>query len=256
MRVELLPSTLGARDAPAQFLTSILIGDRICLDAGSIGFHPDLGLQRRVRHVFISHSHLDHTASLPLLLDNTFGVDPAGIHVHASEAVERALREDIFNDRTWPDFLRISEEGPQRLLTLHRLVPGSPVEVEGVRITPVTVAHVVPTVGFIVDDGRSAIAVATDTGPSEALWEAANRIPHLAAVLLEVSFPEQLGWLATAAQHLTPRLFAGEIAKLRGDPEIYALHLKATHRDEIVAELAREGIDRLHILEAGRGYEF
>jgi ribonuclease BN (tRNA processing enzyme) len=256
MKVELLPSTLGSRDAPSQFLTSILIGDRICLDAGSVGFHPDLELQRRVRHVFISHSHLDHTASLPLLLDNVFGAHPEGVHVHASEAAEQALREDIFNNRTWPDFLRISDEGPQRLITLHRLVPGKTVEVEGVRVTPVTVAHVVPTVGFIVDDGRSAIAVATDTGPSDALWEAANRLPHLKAVLLEVSFPEQLGWLATVAQHLTPRLFAAEVAKLRGDPAIYALHLKATHRVEIIEELAREGIDRLQILEAGRVYDF
>lgn len=256
MKVELLPSTLGARDAPSQFLTSIRVGDHVCLDAGSVGFHPDLDLQRSIRHVFISHSHLDHIASLPLLVDNVFGTHPEGVHVHATEPVEDALRKDIFNDRTWPDFLRISDAGPKRLLTLHRLVPGRTVEVEGLRVTPVPVEHVVPTVGFVVDDGKSAIAVATDTAPSEALWEVANRSRHLKAVLLEVSFPEQLGWLAEAAQHLTPRLFAAEIAKLRGSPEIYALHLKATHREEIIAELSRAGIERLHILEAGRVYDF
>ncbi len=255
MRVELLPSTVGGAGASSQFLTSIRVGEHVCLDGGSVGFHPDLEMQRLIRHVFISHSHIDHTASLPLLLDNVFGAHPEGVHVHATEEVERALREDIFNDRTWPDFIRISDEGPQRLITLHRLEVGVPVEVEGLWILPVPVQHVVPTVGFIVDDGKSAIAVATDTGPSDALWEAANRIPHLKAVLLEASFPEQLSWLAEAAQHLTPRLFAAEVKKLHGKPEIYALHLKPTHREEIIGELEREGVERLQIMESGRAYQ-
>ena len=110
--------------------------------------------------------------------------------------------------------------------------------------------------GFIVDDGKSAIVVATDTGPSDRLWAAANAVDHLKAVFLEVSFPEQLEWLADAAQHLTPQRFAEEVRKLDGDPDLFALHLKATHRDEIIAELEKVGIDRLQIMEPGHVYEF
>jgi ribonuclease BN (tRNA processing enzyme) len=260
MRIELIPSAvgstaLGGSTGLAQFLTSIRIGDSICLDAGSIGYHADLDLQRSVRHVFLSHSHIDHTASLPMLLDNVFGVHPEGVHIYLTKEVETALREDLFNDRTWPDFIRISEEGPQPLLTLHRIEPDLPVVVEGITITPISVDHVVPTVGFVVDDGNSAIVVATDTGPSQTLWDVANAIPHLKAVLLEASFPEELSWLADVAKHLTPRLFAEEIGKLAGDPTLFALHLKATHRDEIIAELERAGVDRLVIMEPGTPYE-
>lgn len=260
MRVELMPSAFGTSGEPgsdeAQFLTSILVNDSICLDAGSIGFQHDLAVQRSVEHVFISHSHTDHTASLPMLLDNVFGVHPEGVHVHASKEVESALREDLFNDRTWPDFIRISEEGPQRLLTLHRLVPEKPVEIDGVRITPVPVDHIVPTVGYVVDDGESAIVIATDTGPSDRLWEIANAIPHLRAVFLEVSFPEELTWLADAAKHLTPKLFAEEVAKLTGSPELFVLHLKPTHREDILRQLGEHGIAKLHAMESGRGYTF
>ena len=259
MKIELLPSAIAAHTAgPAgvsQFLTSIRVGDSICLDAGAIGFHADLAVQRATRHVFLSHSHIDHTASLAMLLDNVFGVHPEGVNVYLTEEVETALREDLFNDRTWPDFIRISDEGPQRLLTLHRIEAGVPIEVDGVKITPIEVDHVVPTVGFVVDDGKSALVVATDTGPSESLWAAANALPHLKAVLLEASFPEQLSWLADVAKHLTPQLFAEEIAKLNGDPTLYALHLKATHREEIIEELERAGVDDLVIMEPGKAYE-
>ena len=261
MRIELIPSAVGCGNAAAasgavsQYLTSIRVNEAICLDAGAIGYHADLEVQKQVRHVFISHSHIDHVASLPMLLDNVFGAHPDGVHVYVTEHTEQALREDIFNDRTWPDFIRISEEGPQKLLTLHRIEPGKPVKVEGVTVTPIEVDHVVPTVGFLVDDGESAVVVATDTAPSDDLWKVANAVPHLKAVLLEASFPEELLWLADVAKHLTPRLFAEEITKLAGNPTLFALHLKATHREEIIAELERAGVDDLVVMEAGRGYE-
>jgi phosphoribosyl 1,2-cyclic phosphodiesterase len=81
MKVELVPSAVGGGTAAAsasvsQYLTSIRINDSICLDAGSIGFHADLEVQRAIRHLFLSHSHIDHIASLPMLLDNVFGEHP------------------------------------------------------------------------------------------------------------------------------------------------------------------------------------
>jgi ribonuclease BN (tRNA processing enzyme) len=260
MKVELVPSAVGGGTAAAsasvsQYLTSIRINDSICLDAGSIGFHADLEVQRAIRHLFLSHSHIDHIASLPMLLDNVFGEHPEGVCVHAGAETEAALREDIFNDRTWPDFIRISEQGPVRLLDLQRLEAGRPVEIDGVQVTPIPVEHIVPTFGFLVDDGRSAVLIATDTAPCAALREAANAVPHLKAVVLEASFPEKLLWLADASMHLTPRLFAEEIAQFAGDPTFFAVHLKATHRDEIIRELDDAGVGDVVVMEAGHSYE-
>jgi len=255
LKIELISSAVGSGELSSQFLTSIRVNDSVCLDAGSIGFHAEISVQKQIRHVFISHSHIDHTASLPILLDNVFGAHPEGVAIYASAEVELALREDMFNDRTWPDFFRISDESPKQLLTFHRLLPNSPVQVEGLKITPISVDHVVPTFAFIIDDGITAAVVATDTGPCESLWPHANAIPHLNAVFLEASFPEELSWLAGTTKHLTPTLFSKEIKKLTGDPQIFALHLKATHRREIIAQLDKAGVDQIIIMEPDKIYE-
>lgn len=62
---------LGCSGAIAQGCrtTSFLLGDDLLVDAGTgVG---DLSLEQmaRIDHVLLSHSHLDHVASLPLLLD-------------------------------------------------------------------------------------------------------------------------------------------------------------------------------------------
>lgn len=56
-----------ARDART---TSFLLDDRILIDAGTgVG---DLTLEEmlRIEHVFLTHSHLDHIAALPLMIDS------------------------------------------------------------------------------------------------------------------------------------------------------------------------------------------
>jgi phosphoribosyl 1,2-cyclic phosphodiesterase len=63
MKVELLPSSIPATEA--QFLVSFLVNDMVAVDAGPLGLLSDLARQERVRHVFITHEHLDHIATLP-----------------------------------------------------------------------------------------------------------------------------------------------------------------------------------------------
>ena len=52
--------------------TTLLIDDDIIIDAGTgLG---DLNLQSMasIRHIFITHSHLDHITSIPFLVDTLF----------------------------------------------------------------------------------------------------------------------------------------------------------------------------------------
>ena len=256
MRLQLLPSVTGASASSLQHHTSILVNDSICLDAGSIGFHHDLKLQHRVRHLFLSHSHIDHLASLPTFLDTQFGTFEEGVNLYAGEEVVQCLREDIFNDRLWPDFIRISQDGPKPLLKLMPLLPGVPVEVDGVRITPVALDHLVPTVGFILEEGDTAAAFVSDTGPTEEIWQRCRELKGLKTVMVESAFPEELSWLAEAAEHLTPKLLEAELAKLdRPDCRLLAVHLKPSHRDVLVTELAALDIDLLEVMEPGLTYE-
>jgi ribonuclease BN (tRNA processing enzyme) len=255
VKITLLPSSLGTdADCSLQYLTSFLINDTLAIDAGSLGFVRKPGEQARIKHVLLSHSHMDHLASLPILLENVYG-DPTVVTVHASEWVLNCLQSDLFNDRLWPDFIRLSRKG-EALLNTAVLNPFVPVHLDGLTITPVPVDHVVPTFGFIVEDGSVAVAISGDTGPTEEIWRRANALPNLKAVFLEVAFPNAMAGLAATAKHHTPRSAADEIRKLRLPVPVFAYHIKARFREQVVKELQELGLPNLMITQADRAYLF
>lgn len=177
MRVLLVPSSIpAAGEGPSQYLISYLINDTLAVDAGSLGVYGTPQSQARVRHVLISHTHIDHTATLPIFLENAYEAKADCVTLHAEGAVLESLQSDTFNDRVWPDFVALSD-GPAPFLKLSRLEPGRPVVLEGLTITPVAVSHVVPTLGFLVEDDESAVLIASDTGPTDDLWRLANSSP-------------------------------------------------------------------------------
>lgn len=254
MKVELLPSLLGGGAAHQQYLTTFVINDRIAIDAGALGL-IDLERQLKIEHIFISHSHIDHIASLPIFLENVYTEDASCVSIHASESVVKCLSEDLFNDRVWPDFIRLSKQHPP-FMEIRPLAAEQTFETGDLRITAVAVHHVVPTLGYIVEDSDSAIVIASDTAPTERLWELANRLPTLKAVFLECSFPNSFEWLAEEAQHMTPKRFATQAARLEREVPMYAIHIKPRSHREIVGELSALNIAGLEIGEAGRAYEF
>jgi ribonuclease BN (tRNA processing enzyme) len=240
---------------PRQFLTSYLLNETVALDAGCLGLHRTPREQARVRHILLSHTHLDHLASLPMLLDNTYQSGSGCVTVYGNDAVLDCLRRDVFNDRLWPDFIRLSGERPP-FLRLERLEPGRPVEVEGLRITPVPVDHAVPTLGFLVEAGSAAVLFPSDTGPTEAIWQRANATANLRAVFLEATFPQAMAGLAEVSRHLTPPLFAAEVRKLRRPARLIAVHISPRFYSEVVDELQALGLPNLEIGQPGKTYEF
>jgi ribonuclease BN (tRNA processing enzyme) len=256
MRVTLVPSCITSEgEEPSQYLISYLINETLAIDAGSLGIHGSPRKQAAVRHVLISHTHIDHTATLPIFVENAYEARSDCVTVHGSDPVLESLRRDIFNDRTWPDFVALSN-GAFPFLRLERLEPGRPVELEGLRITPIPVNHVVPTLGFLIEDERAAVLIASDTGPTETLWEHANASPKLKAVYLEAAFPNALGRLAESSKHLTPALFGREAAKLTRPATIVAVHIKARYREQVLGELHELGLPNLEIGVLGKPYEW
>lgn len=256
MKIMLVPSSVSAPgEVQGQFLTSILINDTLAIDAGCAGLYQTAKDQERLKHILISHSHIDHLGSLPILLDNVFDPTPESVTVHGSEAVLECLRKDIFNDRVWPDFIALSR--PQaRFVKLETLYPGKTVELEGLRITPVSVDHPVPTMGFVVEDQTSAVVFSSDTGPTDELWQVANTKPNLKAVFLEATFPTALSWLARESKHLTPPQFAQECRKLTRPVTVIAVHIKPRYYAQVVAELQALGLPNLVIGKPGVPYVF
>ena len=253
MKIELVPSSVPASDW--QFLTSYLVDDVVAIDAGSVGFLADLDRQRRVRHVFITHEHLDHIASLPILLDNAFAPGPDCVELLAAPDVLDFIHQDLFNGRVWPDFFTLSA-GPDRFVRATPLEPLRTVSRCGLAITAVPVSHCVDTLGLIVDDGRVAVAFPSDTGPTDELWRRLIDCDRLRAVFLEVSFPNALAGLAAKTGHHCTATFAAEIRKLPRDVRWIVVHRKPGHAGQIARELEDLGLPHVELVRPGVEYTF
>jgi ribonuclease BN (tRNA processing enzyme) len=117
-------------------------------------------------------------------------------------------------------------------------------------VTAVRVNHIVPTAGFIVRQGDSALLYSGDTSETRRIWEVATKEPRLKAAFIETSFPNDFRDLAKVTGHLTPEMFAREFAKLgRPDLPVYIYHIKPSYRHVIAAELKRLNLPNLHVLE-------
>ena len=91
-------------NVPEHGMTSFLVNDSVCLDAGWVSGALSLREQVKVKDVIISHSHLDHTCSLPFLIDNNFSAPGFTLRIYAIPEVIASMKNHLFNNHTWPDF--------------------------------------------------------------------------------------------------------------------------------------------------------
>jgi ribonuclease BN (tRNA processing enzyme) len=254
MKIRVLPSS-PREPGRLHYLTTFLLNGEVAIDAGCLGTFATPSEQGRVRDVFLTHSHADHTAALPLYLENVIEEGRDGPTVHASAFTLASLRQDVFNHRVWPNFVEL-EIGDRRLVHLQQLEPERPVTVRGLTFTPVEVNHPVPTFAYVVEDAKSAVIFSGDTGPTTRLWELARTKKNLRAVFLECSFADERSDLARRSGHLTPTTFLRELIKLdRKDVLVFAFHLKPRWRDTIVSQLAALKLKNVAVAELDREYE-
>ena len=241
--------------ASRQYVSSYLVNDNVAIDAGCLGLCGSPHDQERVRHVLLTHAHADHTASLPFFIENVWTPSPDCPTLYGSAETLATVRRSIFNDEVWPDFVAMSEGMPP-FVRVQTVQPEVPINVGGLTITPVKVNHTVPTLGYVVQDGRSAVIFAGDSGPTNRIWEVAREVPHLKAVFLEASFPNRMKEIAEAAMHLTSEMFGREAAKVPAGVKIIAVHMKVRYRDEITRELQALRLPCLEIGECHQDYVF
>ncbi len=251
MRIRLLDSTCGTGHRRPQYATTFLVNDTLAIDCGALGFWGTADDQTRVRNVLITHTHADHIASLPIFVENAYVPGQPPIRVWGSDHVLASLRGDVFNDRVFPNLLALpSPEQP--FATLCRLSPEEPIEIDGVRITPVPLDHPVPTFGMVLDADGLSVGIVSDTAPTRRIWEVLNTRPNLRAVYLEATFPNEMRDLARVSCHLTPELFGAELRKLRSQPAVVAVHLKARYHERVAAEIASLGLANVRIADPTR----
>ena len=142
--------------------TSFLVDDDVLIDCGTgVGDLP-LDALLKIDHVFLTHAHLDHIASLPLLIDAVCNLRTVPLTVHATPETIRILHSHVFNWLVWPDFSSI----PDRHQPFMRFQPMKVNETTrlGARsITALPARHTVPTVAYCLDSGEGKLVFSGDT---------------------------------------------------------------------------------------------
>ncbi|MBI3771320.1 MAG: 3',5'-cyclic-nucleotide phosphodiesterase [Gammaproteobacteria bacterium] len=217
--------------------TSLLVDDDVLIDAGSGVGDLTLDEMAGIRHIFLTHTHLDHVAFLPLLVDSIFERIHEPVVVHGLPETIKGIQDHIFNWVIWPDFSKLpTRERPVMRFQVER--SGSICTVGGRRFELIPVNHIVPTVGYRVESaaGKS-FAFSGDTANNDTFWDALNVHGRLDLLLLEVAFSNEDEALSRVARHYCAKTLAEDIHKLKLDPDIYLTHHKPDAEKSILKEV-------------------
>lgn len=232
--------------------SGILINENLILDAGSIATSIDVSEQEKITNILLSHSHFDHIKGLPFLADNLWGRITRPIVIMGIKETIDSIKNHLLNDSVWPDITKIPSSG-EPIYRLVELKEGQKIHVGRLEITPIRVNHVVPTVGYIIDNGSSTVVYSGDTYKTEEIWKEASRRDNLKAAIIETSFPNRLSNLAVLSGHLTPALLKEEFHKIgKPDLPLFIYHMKPQYLEEIKKDIADLKMSNIVMLYDGK----
>lgn len=258
MKFQALHGTFKKNGAASQrqHLSCFVIDDRVAIDAGSLALAANKKQKKQIRDVVLTHGHLDHIAGLPLFVDDLFASLEEPVSIFALKEVTDVLKKHIFNWEIYPDFAELENDNGI-VLEYCPFQKNQEFAVKHLKLKAIEVNHKVPSVGFIISDGSSKIAVSGDTASTELFWNVINNEDKLDAILLECAFPDFLDELAEASHHLTPKLLKPELQNLQHkDTPIFIINMKPMYREMIVREISDLKIPNVEILEIGKVYKW
>jgi ribonuclease BN (tRNA processing enzyme) len=226
-----------------------LLNDEILFDAGSLTNVLDEKAQLKIKHIFITHAHLDHIKGIPFLADNIIVKNRRHkVYIISISPVLRTIKNNLFNSAVWPDFTIIPNP-ENSILKFVPVKPDKPIKLNDYSITPYKVNHAVPAVGYLVEDKRKRRFFYTgDTGPTNLTWEKIGNV-KIHCLIIEVSFPNSMGEMAIKTGHLTAQLLKKELLKIKRMPEkIYITHPKPQFYALIRTELDKLKMKNLWLL--------
>lgn len=216
--------------------TSFLLDDDILIDAGTgVG---DLSITQlaKIDHIFITHSHLDHIAYIPLLLDTVMETRKKPVTIYATAETQQALKKHLFNWHIWPDFSQIPS-AHQPVMQYQTIELGEVVTLGERQITALPANHVVPAVGYQINSGQASWVFTGDTTSCPEFWVVVNQIANLKYLIIETSYTNAESALAMQAKHLWPEQLAQDLTQLKEGAEVYITHLKPMGSEEIMQEI-------------------
>ena len=233
-------------------LTSFLINDNILLDAGNVVASLYVDEQSKIDHIFVSHSHLDHIKDIPLLCDNFVDIPGKNVKVYGLKETIEALRNNLFNNIIFPDFTVIPSLNDP-VVKYCEISLGEKVKIGNISVTPIKVNHTIPNVAYIVEENGNKFVFISDTYITDEIFEIINRTENIKFVIIETSFPNNMGELAEISRHLTPELMLEQINKIKDNNiQIYIYHLKPKFYKKITEEIRALDTDKnIQILKEG-----
>ena len=236
--------------------TSLLLDRDVLIDAGTGVVGLSLEEMSAIDHIFVTHSHLDHIACIPMLVDSVSYLRAQPVTVHALPETIEILQQHIFNWKIWPDFTQIPN--PQNpYMRFEPIALGHTVTLGERRITPLPANHVVPAVGYQLDSGRASLAFTGDTTTSDAFLAALNTIGNLRYLIIETAFANAEQDLAVLSKHMCPNMLGQDLRKLKRDADIYITHLKPGEVELTMREVCEAVQGRApRMLQNGQVFEF
>lgn len=236
--------------------TSFLLDHDVLIDAGTGVSELSLSELKEIDHIFVTHSHLDHIACLPLLIDSVGFMRDRPLTLYATAETLDILKQHIFNWKVWPDFSQIPNVD-QPYLRFQAISLSETITLDERMITAIPALHTVPAVGFHLDSGRASLVFSGDTTSNDALWEVVNKIENLRYLIVETAFSDSERELAILSKHLCPSMLAEELLKFRGDAEIHITHLKPGEVELTMRQIEADVKDRqVQMLLNNQEFEF
>jgi ribonuclease BN (tRNA processing enzyme) len=232
--------------------SSFLINETNVIDAGNI-LNTLEEKAAEIEHIWLTHSHLDHISDIAYVLDNYFGARTKTLHIHGLAPTIKALREHFFNDFIWPDFSTIAMVNSQAPSVAYEEIEiGTRYKLDATTyIEPFATDHTVPSCGFVVTKGKSAVLITADTYSLEETIRQIESKKEIGAAVIECSFPSNMEKLAYESKHLTPKLLFEKLQGIkRGDFQLYINHIKPTYLEIMTDEIEQyRGKWEAHILK-------
>ncbi len=233
----------GAIGGASRRTTSFLLGDEVLIDAGSGVADLDLDELARIRHIFLSHAHMDHIHMIPLMIDSVFDRLQQPVVIHGLAPTIKALQDHVFNDIIWPDFSTLpSKDFP--VMIYETMKPGDRETVGEMHFNMIAVNHLVPTVGYVVEYPGGVFAFSGDTTTNDSLWQGLNELERLDHLIVESAFSNAELAMCEKSRHYCPQLLAEDLKKLKHKPHIYLTHAKPGEEEMIFQECCNLITDR------------
>lgn len=250
MHVKVLGVSAGIGQAART--TSFLVDGNCLIDCGSGVADLDTDALLQIDTVLLTHSHLDHSGSLPLLADAHVTHGGRGLDVYTQQETISALQQHMFNGLLWPDYTK-SAPGNMPWVRLHALEVGDSIPLPDGMATALPAEHSVPALGWLLEGPWRALAFTGDSGPCLAFWHWISHVPSLTDVICELSYLNEQSAQAMKGGHMSPALLLPLLEILPPNVHVWITHTEHSLRSQILEQVRKElpSLLHLHPLEQG-----